>query len=95
MLGAIALSGCSALICEVIWTRVLSLAIGSTVYTFALILAAFLTGLGIGSGVGAAVTLRTRRAHTLLAGAQVLLVGAMGWAAFLAIGWLPFAGRAR
>jgi spermidine synthase len=92
VLAAIALSGCSALICEVIWTRLLSLAIGSTVYTFALILAALLAGLGIGSGVGAAVARRTPRAHVWLAGAQVLLVGAMGWAAFLAIGWLPFAG---
>ena len=49
----IALSGLTALAAEVIWTRLLSLHFGATVYTFALILAVFLVGLGIGSTVGA------------------------------------------
>src|SRR6478735_1491073 len=44
---AIALSGATALSSEVIWTRLLSLLFGGTVYTFALILAVFLFGLGI------------------------------------------------
>src|SRR5262249_13850547 len=39
---AIALSGMSALGTEVIWTRLLSLVLGGTVYTFSLILAVFL-----------------------------------------------------
>src|SRR5581483_5843507 len=50
---AIALSGMSALGAEVVWTRLLSLMLGGTVYTFSLILAVFLIGLGIGSGLGA------------------------------------------
>ena len=50
---AIALSGMSALGGEVVWTRLLSLLLGGTVYTFSLILAVFLIGLGIGSGIGA------------------------------------------
>jgi spermidine synthase len=41
----IALSGLTALSAEVIWTRLLSLHFGATVYTFALILAVFLVGL--------------------------------------------------
>ena len=45
----IALSGATALSSEVIWTRLLSLLFGGTVYTFALILSVFLFGLGIGS----------------------------------------------
>src|SRR5207253_1490629 len=49
---AIALSGASALAAEVIWTRLLSLLLGGTVYTFSIILAVFLTGLGLGSGLG-------------------------------------------
>ena len=49
---AIALSGCAALGAEVIWTRQLSLLLGGTVYTFSIILAIFLVGLGIGSSAG-------------------------------------------
>src|SRR4029079_10866632 len=51
--ATIALSGMTALASEVIWTRLLSLHFGATVYTFALILAVFLIGLGIGSTAGA------------------------------------------
>ncbi len=49
----IALSGMAALGAEVVWTRLLSLELGGTVYTFSLILAVFLIGLGIGSSLGA------------------------------------------
>src|SRR3954464_5332025 len=52
---AAGLSGMSALSAEVVWTRILSLLLGGTVYTFSLILAAFLFGLGIGSSVGSAI----------------------------------------
>ena len=45
----------TALAAEVIWTRILSLLFGATVYTFSLILAVFLIGLGIGSSLGAAI----------------------------------------
>ena len=40
----------TALGAEVVWTRLLSLMLGATVYTFSIILAVFLTGLGLGSG---------------------------------------------
>jgi len=52
----IALSGLTALGAEVVWTRLLSLMLGATVYTFSIILAVFLVGLGLGSGVGAALS---------------------------------------
>ena len=42
----IALSGATALGAEVIWTRLLGLMLGATVYTFSIILAVFLVGLG-------------------------------------------------
>ena len=51
---AIGISGMTALAAEVIWTRMLSLLSARTVYTFSLILAVFLLGLGIGSSVGSA-----------------------------------------
>ena len=58
---AIALSGMSALGAEVVWTRLLSLLLGGTVYTFSLILAVFLIGLGMGSSVAAFLARRAAR----------------------------------
>src|SRR5262249_31717757 len=49
----IAFSGATALGAEVVWTRLLSLLLGATVYTFSIILAVFLMGLWAGSGAGA------------------------------------------
>ncbi|MEO7998714.1 MAG: SAM-dependent methyltransferase, partial [Gemmatimonadaceae bacterium] len=49
----IALSGFTALASEVVWTRLLSLNLGATTYTFSLILAVVLAGLGLGSSTGA------------------------------------------
>jgi spermidine synthase len=57
--AAIALSGMAALGAEVVWTRLISLLLGGTVYTFSLILAVFLIGLGIGSSMGAFLARRT------------------------------------
>ena len=51
-LFAIALSGLAALGAEVVWTRLLALMFGATVYTFSIILAVFLVGLGIGQQPG-------------------------------------------
>ena len=64
---AIALSGLTALGAEVVWTRLLSLLFGATAYTFSLILAVFLVGLGIGSslGVGAGARRAPTRASAL------------------------------
>ncbi len=44
-----ALSGFAAMIYEVVWTRILTLILGSTLYSFATMLATFLLGLAIGS----------------------------------------------
>lgn len=43
------LSGFAALVYEVVWTQLLTLAFGSSTYAFSLMLAAFFAGLGIGS----------------------------------------------
>jgi len=78
---SIGLSGLTALACEVIWTRTLSLLYGATVYTFSLILAAFLLGLGIGSTLGSAMSHQLKRPRVALAWCQVFLCAAMAWAA--------------
>ncbi len=67
---AIALSGMSALGAEVVWTRLLSLVLGGTVYTVSLILAMFLVGLGIGSALGAIVARRAAAARVARAPAS-------------------------
>ena len=59
---AIALSGPAALGAEVVWTRLLSLMLGATVYTFSIILAVFLVGLGIGSAIGSLLAATHRAA---------------------------------
>jgi spermidine synthase len=86
----IALSGMSALGAEVIWTRLLSLLLGGTVYTFSLILAVFLIGLGIGSGVGALMARRPLSARVALGGCQWLLTAAIAWTAFMISQSLPY-----
>jgi len=48
-LWGIGISGACALGYEVLWTRVLSLVVGTSVYSFTIMLVAFLAGIGIGS----------------------------------------------
>src|SRR3954470_2854807 len=48
----IAISGAGALGAEVVWTRLMGMLLGSTVYVFSIILAVFLVGLAIGSALG-------------------------------------------
>ncbi|WP_165251290.1 spermine/spermidine synthase domain-containing protein [Paludisphaera soli] len=87
---AIGLSGASALGAEVAWTRLLSLMLGATVYTFSLILAVFLIGLGIGSAAGAVAARRASSARVALGVCQWMLAAAIAWAAFMISGSLPY-----
>src|SRR5688572_21103462 len=87
---AIALSGLTALGAEVVWTRILSLLFGATTYTFSLILAVFLVGLGIGSTVGADIARRIRNPRVALGWCQLLLCVTIAWAAYAAGASLPY-----
>jgi spermidine synthase len=86
----IALSGLAALGAEVVWTRLLSLHFGGTVYTFALILAVFLVGLGIGSTVGASIARTSLHPRTALGWCQLFVCAAMAWAAYQLTESLPY-----
>src|SRR4051794_2539740 len=86
----IALSGLTALGSEVLWTRVLSLQFGATVYTFSLILAVFLVGLGIGSTLGSALARNSTSARSALGWCQLGLCVAIAWAGFQTNASLPF-----
>jgi spermidine synthase len=89
VLFAFALSGFCSLVYEVLWTRVLSLVIGSSVYAFTIMLATFLFGIGLGSLIFAPFI--DKRRDPLLWFA--LLEGVIGLSSILAIalyGELPF-----
>jgi spermidine synthase len=87
---SIALSGLTALGAEVVWTRLLGLILGGTVYAFSIILAVFLTGLGIGSALGSFVARATTRPRLALGCAQLLLTAAIAWTAYELACSLPF-----
>src|SRR5580658_194323 len=87
--AAIAFSGLTALGAEVVWTRLLSLLLGATVYTFSIILAVFLTGLWAGSGAGSYLARRVRDPRMALAACQILLALAIAWTAFTIAYILP------
>lgn len=86
---AIGLSGATALGAEVIWTRVLGLLLGATVYTFSIILAVFLFGLGIGSAVGSMLA-RSERPRTVFGICVLLQAGGIFWTAFMLSESIPF-----
>ncbi|HMC10398.1 MAG TPA: fused MFS/spermidine synthase, partial [Pirellulaceae bacterium] len=87
---AIAISGMTALAAEVVWTRHLSLMLGATVYTFSIILAVFLVGLGIGSATGSVLVRSRIDPRTSLGWCQLLLSATIAWAAFVLARSLPY-----
>ena len=86
----IALSGLTALGAEVIWTRLLSLMLGATVYTFSIILSVFLLGLGIGSSAGSVAARGTPRPRFWLGCSQLCLAAAIAWTAAMIARSLPY-----
>src|SRR5207247_5795209 len=87
---AIAISGMTALGGEVIWTRLLSLMLGASVYTFSIILAVFLIGLGLGSSAGSLLARGAVRARVALGVCQLLLTAAIAWTAYMLAHSLPY-----
>ncbi len=71
------LSGTSALIYEVVWTRLLTLQFGVTAYAVATVVAAFMAGLAIGSAVLGRLADRWRRHLRAYAGLE-LAIGLVG-----------------
>ncbi len=91
--ATIGISGAGALGAEVVWTRLMGMLLGSTVYVFSIILAVFLAGLAIGSALGSwtAKALRDAdRARLALAWCQLLLVCGIAWSAMMIANSLPY-----
>jgi spermidine synthase len=88
LLLAVLIAGTASMVDQVAWTRVLSMLLGSTVYGFSLILAAFLSGLALGGLAGARLCSRFRN-QVLLLGTLYVGVGASCLLALGVLGRLP------
>jgi len=84
-----AISGACALGAEVIWTRLMAMMLGSTVYVFSIILAVFLIGLALGSAA-ASWLIRRVNARLALGWSQILLSVGIAWAAYMIADSLPY-----
>ncbi len=82
--------GFSSLVYEVTWTRALSMVIGSSIYAFACMLAAFLLGIGAGSLAARPFADRVRRPLPTYAGG-IALLGVLSLAGLALLPALPSA----
>jgi len=92
--ASVAISGACALGAEVVWTRLMGMMLGATVYVFSIILAVFLIGLAAGSGV-AAMLLRSMRprlvkARRALGWSQMFAALGVAWTAYMIADSLPY-----
>ncbi|HMI97252.1 MAG TPA: fused MFS/spermidine synthase [Micropepsaceae bacterium] len=87
--AAIALSGASALGAEVVWTRLMGLMLGATVYAFSIILAVFLVGLAIGAAVASGMV-RGINPRLALGWCQMLAAVGIAWTAYAIADALPY-----
>ena len=77
-------AGAVAFFQEVLWSRMLSHLVGSSIYAFGVMVASFLTGIALGGGIGAALARTRERAVQVLA-AALLVAAAAGALAYLAL----------
>jgi len=87
--ATIALSGATALGAEVIWTRLMAMLLGSTVYVFSIILAVFLIGLALGTTAGSYL-LASLKPRLALGFCQILLTLGFAWTAYMIADSLPY-----
>jgi spermidine synthase len=85
----VALSGACALGAEVVWTRLMGMMLGATVYVFSIILAVFLIGLALGSALGSWL-LGVVRPVRALGWCQILLTLGIFWGAWMIADSLPY-----
>jgi spermidine synthase len=90
VLGSFACSGAAAMICQVLWNRALAIVIGSSVYSFTLILLAFLIGLSAGAALLGTLSARSKNPIAWLGGVHVF-VGATVLGSYALMDRLPAA----
>ena len=82
------LSGIAALLYQMIWQRSLLVLYGSNTESVAMVVSAFLVGLGIGSLVGGAVSQRPGAPLVILFSAAELLIGVYGLISLQLFHWV-------
>ena len=87
---AITLSGFAALGAEIVWTRLLSMLFGGSVYAFSIILAVFLAALGIGSSIASSLSRWSTNPRRDFGICQTLLIAAIAWSAYMTNSSLPY-----
>jgi spermidine synthase len=90
ILGSIALSGFCAMAGEVVWTRLLALAFGATVYTFSVVLAVFLIGITAGGIAGSLAIRLVASPRSAFGFTQILVVAAVAWTAYMLTSAVPY-----
>jgi spermidine synthase len=83
LLAGAALSGFAAMACEVAWSRVLALVLGSSVYSFGLTVLVFLIGLAVGGAAFERVTRRGTPPIAVFAVAEAAAAAAIAVAVLL------------
>ena len=78
-LVAFAVSGGTAMTLQVLWTRALAVLLGSSVFSFTLILLAFLIGLGVGAALFGRISQRTPHPIRWLAALHLATAAAVGF----------------
>jgi spermidine synthase len=89
VLLSFAVSGATAMTLQVLWTRALAVIIGSSIFSFTIILLAFLIGLGSGSAVFGRLVTRFREPVRALALTHLGIVSCIGLS-YLITDKLPF-----
>lgn len=74
-IAAFFVSGLASMNLQVVWNRVLALVIGSSVYSFAIVLLAFLVGLAGGAAVFSRLSKRLANPIAVLAAAELVIAG--------------------
>ena len=92
-LGAACLAGFTGLGAEVLWTRLISLIVPTTVYALAQVLAAVLIGIALGAGVAARLIRRTKTLAALQQAASLLLATGTVGLAVVPVALLGIAGN--
>ena len=82
-IGCYAVSGATAMVYQVLWTRALAIVIGSSVYSFTLILLAFLIGLSGGAALTTRLLPSVRRPVRALAITHALTLLTALWSFFI------------
>ena len=77
LLAGIALSGFAAMACEVTWSRVLALVLGSSVYSFGMMVLVFLAGLSAGGALFTRLARGPRSPAAIFAASQVAATAAL------------------